>query len=261
MTDMEKKHIRLYAWIMLGLYTAGMAVLAVLAPGWQGFLEPMDMVIFGGVLMGMAIPCHILAGKSAKKWAWHKVFYIVSLILNLMGTALCQSAYLTHMQARPSAGALLVGCLIIAGICLLFAVLVSLLPALFRVFTVIFGISAAILAYICIISWVDGGVKQSSAPWSMGFFMFLGLIITMVAFFYACEDVDMQESPMGWMRYLSFASFGLFLLVAVIVLLILACIGGDGCDCDCDCCSGAECCDCGSGGSTDANIKKKKKKL
>ncbi len=62
----------------------------------------------------------------------------------------------------------------------------------------------------------------------------------------ALEADRSSDAKWGWLRFLSFASFGIFMIVGAIVLLILMLIGGD-CDCDCgDCCDCdcGDCCDC-----------------
>ena len=78
----------------------------------------------------------------------------------------------------------------------------------------------------------------------------------MIALHVACSD---EESP--WLRFASFASFGILMAVGGIVLIILACAAGDGCDCDCsgDCC---DCGDCGCGGEgSGQNHATRKKKI
>ncbi len=67
------------------------------------------------------------------------------------------------------------------------------------------------------------------------------------------DEADRRaDAGWGWLRFLSFASFGVFMLVGAVVLLILMCLGGD-CDCDCDCCSGCDCGGSGSGGKSKVN--------
>lgn len=242
MTDIERKHTRIYAMAMLGLYAVGVLFTAVLVPGWQGLSKPLTMVIFGGVLMVVAIPFHVLGGKLAKTWAFHRALYVLSILLNLVGSTLCQAAYYTHVGTKPAANALAIGAVAVVGLCLLFGVLVVLFPTRFRPLTAIFGLITLGLAITCVVFWVkEGGVTASTAMWSFGFFQLVGLIMVLGGFFYAGEDMGVLASPWVWMRYLSFASFGLLLIVAAVVLLILLCASGDGCDCDC----GGDCCDCG----------------
>ena len=67
-----------------------------------------------------------------------------------------------------------------------------------------------------------------------------GVGITVISLCAACSD---EKS--SWLRFASFASFGLLLIVAFVVLIILLCAGGGDCSCDGGCCDG---CDCGGGG-------------
>jgi hypothetical protein len=81
--------------------------------------------------------------------------------------------------------------------------------------------------------------SDSKVLFSTVFFILLWVLIALMALRAACGD---EGSP--WIRFASFASFGLLMAVGAVVLLILICAaGGDSCDCGCDggCCDGGDC--------------------
>ena len=115
------------------------------------------------------------------------------------------------------------------------ALLLQLFPDRYGVVTVAVSLLTVALGTASVVFWIRNDEKTL---WSLGFFLLLWVLISVIALHVACSD---EESP--WLRFASFAAFGLLLLVAAVVLLILLCVAGDGCDCDCD----GGCCDCGGG--------------
>ncbi len=285
---LERRYIRRTALWMLGLMTVGCFALAGMVSLWYGKV-PSDwkgLLFFGILIMAFAVPFHMLAGQRQKaNSAWRRVFYIPAMLLNLLGVSLMEAAYYTRIGVEPPMSDLLAGALISVGVCLLATLCVYLLTNYLSLLSIIFGIAEVAGIVTCIVFWVKTGHSADAVVWSFALFNLLGTLIVSVAFIYAANEVseicgegslpsfpeesadhgpgetepekDHTDVAWGWMRFLSFASFGVFLLVGVIVILVIAIIGGGACDCDCgdDCCEG---CDCADGHMSST---KKKKRL
>ena len=105
------------------------------------------------------------------------------------------------------------------------------------------------LIVVSIVFWVR---SDSKVLFSFAFFDLLWTLIALIALHVACSD---EESP--WLRFSSFAAFGVLIAVGSIVLVILVCAGGgDGSDCDC----GGDCGDCGCGGTENGTGARKMKR-
>ena len=223
---------------------------------WVGYATPITVLVLGAVPMIMAIPCHVLGGNEGflkPHTGIRKALYVLSILLNAVGTSLCMTAYYLHLQVQPAFPSLIAAALIPVVLYGILAILFHLFPNRYGLITGITGLILVALIITSIVFWVR---SDSKVFFSFGFFTLLWSLITVIALHVACSD---EESP--WLRFASFASFGILMAVGGIVLIILACAAGDGCDCDCsgDCC---DCGDCGCGGEDSGqNHATRKKKI
>jgi hypothetical protein len=219
-------------------------LLCLLVPVWYGVTEgrmtPWAALGLGVLLSLFAIPLHLLGGADAVSAGWARLlFYTGSMTVNALGTSLCMTAYYIHLGRVPTPSAIAATAAVAAGLYVLVCILMQALPDSYGAITGIAALVTVGLLVACVVFWVRSGDK---ALFSLLFFNFVWVLITVIALRVACSD---EGSP--WLRFSSYASFGLLMVVAAVVLLILLCAGGDGCDCDCgDGCG--DCCDCGGGG-------------
>ena len=228
-------------------------LLCALTPAWYGAflgnMQPIACLIFGAFLSLFAIPCHLLGGNRnvIGSAGVRSVLYVVGILINTAGTSLSMTAYYLHLGKLPTQGDLILG-----GCCavLLFgvtALCVLLWSGRYQLVSGLVGLTTLGLWIVSTVFWIR---TEDKALWSMGFFLLLWVGIAVISLCAACSD---EDSP--WLRFASFASFGLLLIVAVVVLIILLCAGGGDCSCDGDCGCG-DCCDCG-GGDKPKKIKKR----
>ena len=228
-------------------------LLCALTPAWYGAfsgnIPPIACLIFGAFLSLFAIPCHLLGGNRnvIGSAGVRSVLYVVGILINTAGTSLSMTAYYLHLGKLPTQGDL-----ILCGCCavLLFgvtALCMLLWSGRYQLVSGLVGLTTLGLWIVSIIFWIR---TEDKALWSMGFFLLLWVGIAVISLCAACSD---EASP--WLRFASFASYGLLLIVAFVVLIILLCAGGGDCSCDGDCGCG-DCCDCG-GGDKPKKIKKR----
>jgi hypothetical protein len=171
------------------------------------------------------------------------------MLINTAGTSLCTVAYYLHIDKAPTSAEMTVCC---GGVLCLFtflAVFMSIWPDRYGMITGITGLLTLGLTITSAVFWIRNTDK---GLWSLAFFLLLTTGIAVICLCAACSD---EESPL--LRFASFASFGLLMIVAVVVLILLLCAGGGG-DCDCDC-GGGDCCDCGDcGGGTNGKSQRRK---
>jgi hypothetical protein len=206
--------------------------------------QPLSILFFGILLSLVAIPFHLLGGSRSVIPSKGVGFalYCVGIAVNVAGASLCASAYYAHLQVVPSPSVLLVGGLAAFLLCGLTALFMGLFPDAYGLVT---GIAALVALGGLITATVFWIRSDSKVLFSTVFFILLWVLIALMALRAACGD---EGSP--WIRFASFASFGLLIAVGAVVLLILICAaGGDSCDCNCDggCCDGG---DCGGGGGS-----------
>lgn len=252
---------RLRGWAIPLVGTLTCLLFAVLVPCWYGLWmgngTPISLLVIGIAPMILAIPCHVLGGNRgflAAHGEIRTIFYILGILLNAVGTSLCMTAYYIHIEAKPALPALIAAALVSVAIYAILAILFQFLPNRYGLLTGATGLIILALLITAIVFWVK---SDSKVFFSFGFFTLLWTLITVISLHVACSD---EES--SWLRFASFAAFGILMAVGGIVLIILACAGGDGCDCDCsgDCCDCGDCgCD-GSGGGESHAAKKKKMK-
>ena len=220
----------------------------VLIPVWYGVfageITPIAVLVFGAFLSLFAIPCHLLGGsRDVISVGWVKaLLYLLGILINTAGTSLCMTAYYLHLGKEPTHGELLLGFILPVVLFGLVCILIQIKPDRYGLWTGLTCLLTVILIIVSIVFWVR---SDSKVLFSFAFFDLLWTLIAVIALHVACSD---EESP--WLRFSSFAAFGVLMAVGMIVLIILVCAaGGDGCDCDCggDCCDGG---DCGCGGSS-----------
>ncbi len=223
---------------LLGILTS--LLFCLLIPAWYevffGELAPIAVLVFGALLSLFAIPLHLLGGsQDVISVGWVKsLLYIVGILINTAGTSFCMTAYYLHLGKEPTHGELFLGFAVPVLLFGLVCILIQVKPERYGLWTGLVCLVTVALTVVSIVFWVR---SDSKVLFSFAFFDLLWTLIAMVALHVACSD---EESP--WLRFSSFAAFGVLMGVGTIVLIILACAsGGDGCDCDC----GGDCCDCG----------------
>ncbi len=252
---------RLRGWTIPLIGALTCLLFAVLVPCWYGMwmgnTTPISLLVMGAVPMILAIPCHVLGGNRGflePHAEIRTILYMLGILLNAVGTSLCMTAYYIHIEAKPAPAALIAAALVSIAIYAILAILFQFLPNRYGLFTGATGLIILALLITAIVFWVK---SDSKVFFSFGFFTLLWTLITVISLHVACSD---EESP--WLRFASFAAFGILMAVGGIVLIILACVGGDGCDCDCgdgcgDCCDCSGC-DCGGGSGAETQGAKKK---
>ena len=160
-----------------------------------------------GILpVAIAVIFHMLGKKN-------RIFYAVSILLNICSSAIFTGMYYTNADKTPSIKELLVasvGALIILNLSYAF---LHILPK-YSVYTGLCGIMLCIgLAIYNIVMWISvGGVCYS--------FGFFSLVIAFMCLF---AIICINETPTAKaLRYASFAGFGVAIIVAVVVLFILS---------------------------------------
>ncbi len=259
MTD--RKRIRAVTSILLGLFLVFCLIVPALVPLICGPYEPLATAVAGVIVSLVAIPFHALGSrKNAGGRHTRPVLFGISMALNTVGIAFCEAAYYIHIAA-PALGVsfrstLLLGALIPMGLTVVLWLVLTCFPTRYAGLTLAGGLVTLGGAIAALVMWIRHGGTPEAVLWSFLFFMLLSTGAVIIALYAAIEDDS--DRTVSCLRYLSFASFGLFLLVAAIVLLILVCASGD-CDCDCDCDCGDGCCDGGdcSGGSGGKGKRKK----
>lgn len=232
----------------------------LLVPFWygvaEGRLNPWTALGLGVLLSLFAIPFHLLGGYEGIPAEWvRSLLYGGSITVNALGTSLCMTAYYIHLGRVPTPSAMAAAVAVAAGLYALVCILMQVLPNSYGFITGIAALASLGLLIACAVFWVRSGDKTL---FSFGFFNLVWVLITVISLRVACSD---EGSPR--LRFSSFASFGLLIVVAAVVMLILLCAGGDGCDCDGDCCDcgDGDCCDCdGGGGEGHAARKRRRRK-
>lgn len=236
---------------LLGILTS--LLFCLLIPAWYGMLEgrftPIAVLVFGALLSLFAIPFHLLGGsRDVIPVGWVKsLLYMVGILINTAGTSLCMTAYDLHLGKAPTHGELFLGFAVPVFLFGLVFVLIQVKPHRYGLWTGLVCLVTVALIVVSIVFWVR---SDSKVLFSFAFFDLLWTLIALIALHVACSD---EESP--WLRFSSFAAFGVLIAVGSIVLVILVCAGGgDGCDC------GGDCGDCGCGGTENGKAAAKRKK-
>ena len=232
-------------------------LLCVLTLAWfetlTGIIEPTSCVIFGALLSIFSIPCHLLGGNRnvISSVLVRSVLYVASILINTAGTSLSIAAYYVHLGKVPTTAEMILcgGCaMLLFGV---LALLISLWPHRHGLMIALVGLTTLGLAVSSVVFWIR---SEDKTLWSLAFFLLLWVGISIISLCAACSD---ENSP--WLRFASFASFGLFMVVAAVVMIILICAAGD-CDCDGDCCDcDGSCCDCGGGGGGNSKPRRQRR--
>lgn len=225
----------------------------LLIPAWYavfvGGVQPIAVLVIGPFLSLFAIPCHLLGGnREIIPVGWvRSLLYIIGILINALGTSLCMTAYYIHLGKEPTHVALLLGVLVPVALFTLVCLLLQVSPNRYGLWTGVTSLLTVALIVVSIVFWIK---SDSKVLFSFAFFDLLWTLIAVIALHVSCSD---EKSP--WLRFSSFAAFGVLIAVGSIVLIILACAGGGDCDCDC-----GECCDCGDCGGHAAEDTAKKPK-
>ncbi len=241
---MKRSSLRVRAGAMFGLCVLSFPLLMLLVPQLYGLgeLSAANLLIIGCVILPLGIPFHLLGSSSRIiTGAWRQIFYLPAMAISLVGTAFCEVAYYTLVAVEPTVSSLLIGAALPTLLCVGLTAILMLLPHRYAGITLGGALVSVISIAIFIVLWVKSQTSAETVGASFGFFELLSVLLTVIALYAACEE---PGSP--WLRFLSFASFGLLMVAGAVVLVILL-VTGDGCDCDLDCCDG---CDCGSGDGT-----------
>ncbi len=230
----------------------------LLVPFWYrsfiGIVPPTALLAVGLLPMIPAIPLHILGGNQGflRRFPAIRAFcYVLCLLFNGVGTSLFLTAYYLHLGQEPDIGRMIAGFLISLGLYAIVCILIQIWPNRYGACTGSVSLLTVVLIAVSIVFWIVN--NQKVLP-SFCFFSLIWVLITVVSLHISCSD---EES--AWLRFSSFASFGILIVIGAVVLLILVCLGGDGCDCDCgDGCGDS--CDCGGGTSGTASAKHRRRR-
>lgn len=169
-------------------------------------------ILIGAFLMLIAIPVHIFAKKR-------KFLYVLSYILNTVGSGFIASAYylVKHLAVVPQS--VFLPMLIPASISLIAYLLSRFIPhnrnnsiSVFSILTVVLTVSTFVLLIIFAVKWI----KHGYAFYSFAFFD------TVLTLFYVtvCAVTTVERDGLV-IRDISLGSFGGLLIIAFVVLTII----------------------------------------
>lgn len=216
-------YISLFAIISLILFAFATTVASMIMNKWFGILVGIGLMI-------VAIPIHLLGDRN-------KSFYIVSLILNVIGMGFIASAYYIQKGVSANIESFLLASVFPLSITLLCSIIISVSKN--TTTEIVTWIIASILDLAIIITSIVFWSKRGGEYYSFSVFACI-----VVAFFLVSIIAIVDDNERETLKYVSTCSFGSLLGVFVVVLCLLGC---DDCDCDCGGCDG---CDCGSGKKT-----------
>ncbi len=163
-------------------------------------------LIVGAVLMMLAVPSHIFAKK-------HKLFYLLSYILNTVGSGFAASAYYLEKEHSVIPESLFLPILIPAAVSLVTYLLVRLLPTGRKFVLSIATLGAIAMLIAFAILWIRNGYEYYS-------FAFFNTVFTL--FYVVTDAVTINEADREVIKDISFGSFGIFLIIAMVVLFIIS---------------------------------------
>lgn len=163
-------------------------------------------LIVGAVLMVLAVPVHIFAKK-------HKSLYLISYILNTVGSGFAVSAYYLEKQYSIVPESLFLPMLIPATVSLFTYLLVRLFPKTKKFVLTIATLGTVIMLIAFAVLWIKKGYEYYS-------FAFFNTVFTL--FYIVTTAVTISESDRLVIRDVSFGSFGIFLVIAMVVLFIIS---------------------------------------
>lgn len=163
-------------------------------------------LIVGAVLMVLAVPVHIFAKK-------HKLLYLLSYILNTVGSGFAASAYYLKKGHSVIAESLFLPMLIPAAVSLITYLLVRFLPKIKKLVLAIATIGTIAMLIAFAVLWIKNGYEYYS-------FAFFNTVFTL--FYVVTDAVTIGEYDRNVIRDISFGSFGIFLAIAMVVLFIIS---------------------------------------
>ena len=213
-------------WVM-ALSVLAIIILSATTLWGTVIFEKWGGLILGAILMLLAIPFHALLGKKSK------IGYIISFLLNTVGTGFNASAYYNCKSVCADLGAFLKA----SFLAIIFLVILGILLVPFKdkkhIFIGIFGCLEVAAIIMIIACWVKYGGE---------YFAFALFSMVLCTFNTGVYSFTVDEEERGFFRDMSFGSYGYLIVVGLIALAVIS--GGDACDgCDCGCDGG----DCGSG--------------
>ena len=191
--------IFIFALVAMGIFSGATVFATDICGKWDG-------IVFGVVLMLLAIPFHIWGKKN-------KVFYVFSFLLNSLGNAFSVSSYYVSKNLSLNFKELAYSSVV--GILLLFIVFlfINFFP---KVKTKIM-IVAVSLNVVLLITWLVLLIIRQEIFFSFGFF---SLIIT--AFYIGVYGVSANHPERSVFKDISYGSFGTFIIITLVVIFILS---------------------------------------
>lgn len=162
-------------------------------------------IIAGLAFMLIALPVHILAKR-------HSYIYILSFLLNSIGTGLSVSAYYTVKKVYLDYTQILIAILLILCILLMTAFFLLKWPSNKKTIIVAISIVLTLLLISSIFLWVIKGL----VVFSFGFFS------TLLALFYILVFAVSINTNRSLFRDISYGSFGGIIILTMVVILILS---------------------------------------
>ncbi|WP_167958089.1 hypothetical protein [Anaerosporobacter faecicola] len=188
------------SWVLVALSTY---VFTNVLTNWYGLLA-------GFVLMLVALSFHIIGRKKNSK------FYVLCTCINQVATGLSLSAYYTYNNHTLSLTTLCITFLCYLFLCLLLCYCIDRVHSKKRA-GLLCGFVFGLLYALSVYGWVNVGSTYS--------FYFFTLTILLL---YVLLALKTFHTSRNYLADLSFASFGIYLLITYIVIVLLS--EGDGLD-------------------------------
>lgn len=181
-------------------------------------------ILVGLGFMALSVPAHFLGERL-------KLSYVLSIILNSVGTGFIASSYYCVKQVPSGFSHLIPAVFLPLGITFVCCVILAVAPDIKHPVIAIGIILEVALIIASIVFWCIKGGE---------FYAFSLFSLIICGFYTVILGVSVGEER-KLIKDISFGGFGALMVICVIVVLVLS--GGEGCDsCDCDGC------DCGGGG-------------
>ena len=163
-------------------------------------------IVIGIILMICAIPLHC----SGKK---HNIYYLISFLLNSIANGFTASAY--YITAKISFNIIEILIAIIPGVIIL--TFVYLMIQVFNKSKRPVLIFASIINVILLITFIALWITLNKLMFSFAFFC------SLISIFYLCVfGTVINHNNRNVFRFISFGSFGLFIMISFVVLLIIS---------------------------------------
>ncbi len=170
-----------------------------ICPKWSGIPIGIGMMI-------IAIPFHW--GSKNKLWG-----YLVSFIINSLGSGFIVSAYYIESKTTPDIYSLFIGAIPTAAI-------IFLVYLMLHIFSIGKGVTITVAVIINIVLTIISTVlwiKYGNVIFSFGFYC------SLIGLFYLCVfGITINHDERAVFRDISFGSFGSLMIIAVVVIFILS---------------------------------------